>query len=211
MNPLRVLLVDDHALFREGLAALLSSRAGWQVVGQAEDGREAVPLARETQPDLILMDIKMPGMDGLEATRLIKAEMPDIKVVMLTVSEEDEDLFAAIRSGAQGYLLKSLDSIDLFALLEDLATGEAVISPSLAWNILAAMTEEEETPEETLTPREKDVLERVVEGATNKEIAAALGITEHTVKFHLRNVLQKLHLRNRSEVVAYALRQGLVS
>lgn len=210
MNSLRVLLVDDHALFREGLAALLSSREGWQVVGEAADGREAVITARETQPDLILMDIKMPEMDGLEATRLIKAEMPDIKVVMLTVSEEDEDLFAAIKSGAQGYLLKSLDSADLFALLEDLAAGEAVISPSLAWKILAAMTEREE-PEEILTPREKDVLELLVKGATNREIAAALSITEHTVKFHLRNILQKLHLRNRAEVVAYALQRGLVS
>lgn len=210
MQPLRVLLVDDHALFRAGLDTLLSGREGWHVVGEATDGREALARARETQPDLILMDIKMPEMDGLEATRLIKAEMPDTRIVMLTVSEEDEDLFAAIKSGAQGYLLKSLDSGDLFVLLEDLVAGEAVVSPSLAWKILAAMTEQEE-PKEILTPREKEVLELVVKGATNKEIAAALSISEHTVKFHLRNVLQKLHLRNRSEVVAYALRRGLVS
>lgn len=211
---IRVLLVDDHALFRQGLAALFATREGWEVVGEAEDGLQALELVRKTRPDLVLMDIKMPGVDGLAATRAITTEMPETKVVMLTVSEEDEDLFAAIESGAQGYLLKSLEAEDFFGMLESLAAGEAVISPSLAWRILSAMRESgagARSPEESLTPREQQVLEQLVQGATNREIAAALSISEHTVKFHLRNVLQKLHLKNRAQVVAYALRHGLVS
>ena len=216
-KSLRILLVDDHALFRAGIESLLASRGGFQVVGQAQDGRGAVEAARALKPDLILMDLHMPGVDGLQATRAITAEMPGVKVVMLTVSDKDEDLFEAIKSGAHGYLLKNLEPEELFDYLAGVARGEAPISRAMASKILAEFasyaSREKVTPSaeplNDLTAREKEVLKLVAGGATNREIATALTLTENTVKNHLRNILEKLHLENRVQAAAYALRMGL--
>lgn len=216
MDPLRILLVDDHILFRKGVAALLGTRDDIVVVGEAGDGLEALAQAREHVPDLILMDIGMPRCDGLEATREIKREMPHVKIVILTASDGDKDLFEAIKSGAQGYLLKDLEPYQLFDMLERVSQGEAPLSGAIAAKILAEFSQSDggtaadsDTAEE-LTPREIDVLELVAEGKTNKEIASILVISENTVKIHLRNILDKLHLRNRIQAAVYAVRQGLV-
>jgi DNA-binding NarL/FixJ family response regulator len=209
----RVLLADDHSLFRDGIASLLSAR-NYVVVGQAENGAEAVQLAGELYPDLVLMDIRMPGVNGLAATRLIQTAYPEIKIVILTVSEEDEDLFEAIKSGAVGYIQKSLDSEQFFQLLDGVLRGEAGLTPVLAGKILRDYARRPpSSPEpaaEELTPREHEVLDLVAEGATNAEIALQLTISENTVKFHMKNILQKLHASNRAEVVAYALKSGLI-
>ncbi len=215
-EPLRVLLVDDHILFRTGVKAVLTSRAGVEVVAEAGDGLEAVALAREKMPDVILMDITMPRCDGLEATRRIKREMPYVKVFMLTVSEEDGHLFEAIKSGAQGYLIKDLKAHQLLDALEGVARGEAAFSGVIAAKILKEfersdqVTGEKVETVEPLTQRETEVLRLVVEGKSNQEIAESLVISESTVKNHLRNILGKLHLRNRIQAAVYAVRQGLV-
>jgi two-component system nitrate/nitrite response regulator NarL len=216
MEPLRILLVDDHVLFRKGVAALLVARQDMQVVGEAGDGFEAIAQAQETVPDVILMDIHMPECGGLEAVMVIKREMPHVHIIMLTVSDDDRDLFAAIKNGAEGYLLKNLEPYQLFEMLEGVRQGEAPISGAVAAKILQEfrqptqnVAQEPEVSDE-LTPREVKVLEQVVEGATNKEIAEALTITENTVKIHLRNILEKLHLQNRIQAAVYAVRQGLV-
>ncbi|MDR5694607.1 MAG: response regulator transcription factor [Armatimonadota bacterium] len=212
---MRILLADDHPLFRDGIKSLLQAR-GMEVVGEANDGLEALEKTRQLQPDVVLMDIRMPRCSGLEATRLIKAEFPQVKIVILTVSDDDRDLFDAIKSGAQGYLLKNLKAEEFFDLLTSAARGEAVISRELAGKILEefARTHGGQRPrevlEEELTEREKEVLQLVAGGATNKEIATSLGISENTVKFHMKNILDKLHLRNRAEAVAYAARKGLL-
>lgn len=212
MNPLRVLLVDDHPLFRDGIATLLAMKPEMEVVGEAGSGEEAIAKARELRPDLILMDIQMPGMNGLEATRRIKAEMPETRIVMLTVSDDDEDVIEAVRCGAQGYLLKSLDSETFFDLLAGLAHGEAAIPPGLAWRVLQQVGgEAPPAPEaEPLTEREVDVLRLVAEGYSNQQIARALNLSEHTVRFHLRNILGKLHAQSRTEAATRALREGLI-
>lgn len=217
IDKIRVLLVDDHVLFRKGLAGLLRLRPEFEVVGEAGDGQEALERARELQPDLILMDINMPGVNGLEATRLIKAELPEIRLVMLTVSEHEEDLYEAIRSGAQGYLLKNLRPEALFEMLKDAVRGEAPISPGIAAKILQELgrtrgRERDQAASEAspLTVRERQILGLVVDGASNRDIAQQLRITEGTVKNHLHHILEKLHLQNRVQVTAYALRRGLV-
>jgi DNA-binding NarL/FixJ family response regulator len=221
-----ILLVDDHNLFREGLKAILTAH-GLNVVGEAGDGAEAIAAVHELHPDLVLMDLEMPGMGGLEATRLLKAEYPDLSVVILTASEADADLFEAVKSGAQGYLLKRYDPKTIIDLVNDAVRGEPALTPQLAGKILnefarvserapdahAAQPAAEKPGEgliEPLTGRERDVLELLVTGATNSEIARRLVVTENTVKYHLKNILQKLHLHNRSQVVAYALSRGVV-
>ncbi len=212
---MRVLIADDHALFRDGVASLLKA---WrmEVVGQASDGLEALEQGRKLRPDLILMDIKMPRCNGLEATRLIKAELPDTKIVMVTVSDEEEDLFEAIKSGAQGYVLKNMSGEEFGRVLTEIASGEAPLSRGLAAKILAEFARLSREPadkaseKETLSEREREVLQLVAAGSTNKEIAAKLFITDNTVNYHMKNILAKLHLRNRAQAVAYALQSGLV-
>jgi DNA-binding NarL/FixJ family response regulator len=211
---MKVLIVDDHALFRDGVASLLKAW-GMEVAGQASDGLEALERARALQPDLILMDIKMPNCNGLEATRLIKAEMPETKVVMVTVSDEEEDLFEAIKSGAQGYVLKNMPGDEFGRVLTDIANGEAPLSRGLAAKILAEFARMRREPlakasdKEELSEREREVLQLVAGGATNKEIAGTLFISENTVNYHMKNILAKLHLRNRAQAVAYAVQSGL--
>jgi two-component system nitrate/nitrite response regulator NarL len=215
-EPVRILLVDDHVLFRKGVEAVLASRPNVEVVGEAGNGLEAIALAQETMPDLILMDISMPVCNGLEATRRIKVEMPYVKVVMVTVSEDDEDLFEAIKHGAQGYVLKDLKARQLFDVIDAVSEGQACLSGVVAARILQEFQQPTEggAPEpettEPLTTREIQVLRLVVEGRSNREIAQTLVLSESTVKNHLRNILDKLHLRNRIQLAVYAVRRGMV-
>lgn len=211
---IRVLLVDDHALFREGLTSLLSSQPDIVVVGEAEDGLEALVKAQELRPDLILMDVMMPGCGGLEATQLIKQALPDVKIVMLTVHDEDDRLFEAIRSGAVGYVLKSTASESLMPMLRGVMRGEAAIGGAAAARILEEFrrtpprVREENTP--VLTRREKEVLRSVAAGAMDKEIATELSISLSTVKTHIRRILAKLHATSRHQAAAHAVEEGLI-
>jgi two-component system nitrate/nitrite response regulator NarL len=210
MEKIRVLLADDHALFRRGLASLLEHREDVEVVGEASTGEEAVERARELMPDVILMDVRMPGAGGLEATRRLKEEMPYLKILILTVSEDEEDLFAAMKGGAQGYLLKNIDPDELVASIHQVQRGEAPLAPSMAAKILREFSGPSAKPGPALTARERQVLELVARGDANKEIARHLGIAENTVKNHLRNILEKLHLQNRVQAAMYAIREGLI-
>jgi DNA-binding NarL/FixJ family response regulator len=213
----RILLADDHALFRDGVASLLTAW-GHDVVGQASDGAATVALAVALEPDLVLMDVSMPGGGGIEATRQLAASLPGIAIVMLTASEDVDDLFAAIKAGARGYLLKNLEAAELRAMLDAVGRGEAAITPGIAARILAELARVDQAPvaregsrdPDRLTDRELDVLRLVVDGLRNKEIATRLGVSENTVKFHLRNILDKLHAESRAEAVARAVREGLV-
>jgi len=208
-RPLRLVLVDDSVLLRSALASLINTHPDMEVVEQASDGLEGLEKIRQARPDLVLMDIRMPRCDGITCTKLIKQELPTVRVIMLTVSEEEEDLFEAIKNGAEGYLGKDLESAELFQALEKAAAGEVVMSPVIAAKIWKQFREwaraEAQVPSRLpdLTPRELEVLRLVREGAANQEIARALHITVGTVKNHLHNILEKLHLRNRAEAAVY--------
>jgi DNA-binding NarL/FixJ family response regulator len=214
--PMRLLVADDHPLFRDGLRSLLEAR-GIDVVGEASNGREAVQQVERLHPDVVLMDLSMPEMGGLAATRLLSAEHPQTRVVILTASEDDADLFEAIKSGAQGYLFKNLNSDEFFRLLEGVARGEPALTPGLARKLLgefgrepAASRDSTEIGGQALTEREREVLDLLVQGVTsNRELAEHLVVSENTVKYHLRNILDKLHVQNRAQVVAYAMRHGM--
>ena len=210
----RILLVDDHILFREGLAGLLHSQGDLQVVGQAGDGLEALSLARDLRPDLIVMDIKMPVCDGLEATRLIRSALPDSRILILTVHDEDEKLFEAVKAGASGYLLKDISSAEFLDGVRGALAGEAALPPRLASRLLqefsrlSAQAEARLTaPWVDLTPRELEVLNLLATGATDKQIAARLSLSPYTVKSHVRSILSKLHAVNRRDAVRLASRQ----
>jgi len=210
---IRVLLVDDHPLYLEGLRNLLASR-GFQVVAQAHDGMEAIERARALHPDLILMDVQMPRMNGVEATRRIKVEQPEIKIVMLTMAAESEILFDALKGGASGYLLKSLDGEKFFSLLSDVMRGEVILSPTLANQVLAQFTQQSpQLPDQqdTLTHRQQEVLTMVAQGKSNKEIATVLTISRGTVKYHVSQILERLHLRSRHQMAQYALEHEMLS
>ncbi len=210
MERIRVLVVDDHTLFRRGVSTLLSGRDDMEVVGEAANGQEALERARDLMPDVILMDIKMPETDGLTATKQIKTEMPYVRIMMLTVSETDEDLFEAVKAGAQGYLLKNVDPAYLIACVQQVQRGEVPLAPTMAAKILRELTAPTDLPPPVLTGREREVLELLAAGKANKEIAVSLKISENTVKNHLRNILEKLHLQNRVQAALYAVRMGLV-
>ena len=209
---MRILIADDHSLFRDGLRSLLASQ-GHEIVAEARNGREAIALAHEKSPEMVLMDISMPEVDGLTATRQLTSELPDVKVVILTASEDDATLFDAIKAGAHGYLLKNLEADDFFALLDRASRGEPALTPTLARRLLqefAKPVEKEKSEEEELTPREREVLELMVEGVTsNRKLAKRLNLSENTVKFHVRNILDKLRLHDRAQVVGYALRKKI--
>lgn len=216
MKKVRVLLADDHSLFREGLAGIIASQPDLEVIGEANDGLEAFVKAQELKPDLILMDVQMPGMDGLEATRQIKEVLPDTTIVMLTVRDDDEKLFEALKNGAQGYLLKEIRSQEMLAMLRGALQGDAAISPALAGRVLAEFRRlsnygfVEKEDDSGLTEREQQVLARVSQGATDKEIAEALTISLNTVKTHIRNILAKLQVNTRREAARVAKNKGLV-
>ena len=214
---MRILLVDDHALFCEALQNLLTLH-GYEVVGTAGDGLEALEEARRLHPDLILMDIEMPGCDGLAATRLINAEMHDTKIVMLTVAQQDEDLFESLKSGASGYVLKSSRASELLSHLDQLAAGHAALSPGLADKILeefARMGRQLESNSEQvertadLTARQRQILALIVQGMTYEEMGKTLCLSERTIRYHMEEIIHRLHLENRSQVIAYAARMGL--
>jgi DNA-binding NarL/FixJ family response regulator len=214
---MKTLLVDDHPLFLEGLKSLLSMR-GIEVVGMARDGMEALEQARALHPEMILMDIGMPGVNGLVATRLIKAELPDIKIVMLTMSGEDENIFEAIRSGACGYLLKTEDTDEFFTLLAGLARGEVPLAPGVASRILEEFARQGisgksndslEAKTESLSPRQVQVLTLVAQGMTYKEVGAKLCLAERTIKYHIGEIIERLHLENRSQLIGFARSIGL--
>lgn len=215
MQKIRVIIADDHNLFRRGLQRILADYDDIDVVGEAADGEEAVALVRKMQPDVVLMDVAMPGLSGPEATRRIRAAQPDIRIIMLTVSDRDEDLFASIKAGARGYLLKNAQTTELTEAIRRVHAGEAIIAPTMAVRLLEEFSHlAREAPQQLqtdeLTDREIDVLRLVAQGLANKEIADRLDLSEHTVKTHLRNILDKLHLRSRAHAAAYAVQAGLV-
>ena len=212
-----VLLADDHVLFREGLRGLIQHWDDFEVIGEASNGMEAVEMCEEHTPDLVLMDITMPELNGLEATRQIKESYPSTHIVILTVSEEEEDLFGAIKNGAQGYVLKNMPARRLHDMLRGVMQGEAPLSGSIASKVLNEFSQQQEgggksSDEfvEPLTDREKEVLCYVAEGLSNKEIAERMYLGEGTVKKYLGNVLGKLQLNNRVQAAVYATQQGLL-
>ena len=213
---MRVLLADDHRLLVEGLTNLLNAH-GIEVLGAANDGIEAQSLARDLRPDLILMDLRMPNCDGLTATRLIKAELPEIKIVILTTSAEDQDLFEAVKSGAHGYLLKNMGGEDFIEALRGLQDGYPPFSPGLAEKILAEFSRQSTPPVgaagagevSPLTERQRDVLALVARGFSYKEAGDSLGLSARTIKYHMREIVEALHLENRAQALAYAARMGL--
>lgn len=216
MNLIRVLLVDDHALFRKGLAGLLEKKKDFKVVGEAQDGAEAVEKAQQLKPDVVLMDISMPGMDGIAATQKIRRDVPSSKIVMLTILEEDKKLFDAIKAGAHGYLIKNVSPHTLFETLRGVVHGEAAISRVTAGKILSEFAVRahegfKASDEEQLGAREREVLQLLSKGLTNKEIGSALNIAENTVKNHIKSILEKLHLANRVQAATYALERKLVA
>lgn len=210
MHPVRLLLVDDHALFREGLISLLSYQDDFSVAGEAEDAESALVQARALVPDIVLMDVELPGEDGVMATRRLTRELPAVTVVMLTVRDDTETLFEAIKAGALGYLIKNARSREMLEQLRSLARGETAISRRMAARILDEIRGQGESygPEEAPTARELEVLELVVARLTNAEIAARLAVSEHTVKNHMKSILSKLHLHDRHQAAAYGVARG---
>jgi len=211
---IKILLADDHFLFREGLARILNDAPDMRVVATVGTGEDALVRAGEFKPDVILMDVNMPGIGGVEATRRLRELHPQIQVLMLTVSEKETDLFGAVRAGARGYLLKNSGGAELVDAIQRICAGEAIIVPSMAAKLLnefaaTAPKPENLTPGDDLTDRERQVLELVARGMSNKEIANQLALSPHTVKAHLRTILDKLHLRSRSQAAAWAARRGI--
>jgi DNA-binding NarL/FixJ family response regulator len=216
-QALRILIVDDHALFRRGLQMVLKQEPDIDVVGEAGDGHEAVEKAQELMPDVILMDVRMPRRSGIEATQQIKDLLPHVKILMLTISDEEADLYDAIKAGASGYLLKEISIDEVADAIRSVWAGQSRISPSMAAKLLtefAAMSkraeERQQLPAPRLTDREMEVLKLVAQGLNNRDIAKELFISENTVKNHIRNILEKLHLHSRMEAVVYAVREKLL-
>ena len=216
-QKLRVLLVDDHALFRRGLQMVLKQEPDIEVVGEAADGQEAVQKASELMPDVVLMDVKMPRRSGIEATEQLRELLPHVKILMLTISDEEADLYDVITAGASGYLLKEISIDEVADAVRSVWAGQSRISPSMASKLLtefAAMSrraeERQQFPAPRLTDREMDVLKLVAKGLNNRDISKELFISENTVKNHIRNILEKLHLHSRMEAVVYAVREKLL-
>jgi DNA-binding NarL/FixJ family response regulator len=215
-SPLvRVLVVDDHALFRHGLLQVLHTAPDIEVVAEASDASSAIDLAAEWLPDLVLMDVRMPGMNGIEAARRIRAAQPAVRILMLTESEEEDDLYGAVRAGATGYLLKEVAIDEIADAIRAVASGQALVSPMMTTKLLSEFNAlsrrvEEEYDGRRLTRRELEVLRLIARGLSNKDIAAELVIAENTVRNHVRNILEKLEVRSRVEAAMYAVREKLV-
>jgi two-component system, NarL family, nitrate/nitrite response regulator NarL len=215
LTPVRILVVDDHTLFRRGVIALLGGDARFQVVAEAADATEAQQRAAETQPDVILLDNHMPGVSGVGALAGLRALAPQARVLMLTVSEDEHDLAAALRAGARGYLLKTMDSEMLASAIHRTMAGESVVSPEMTSKLVNAFQAGQQTvspppppavdpdPIHSLSPREREILELIAKGASNKEVARALGIAEATVKIHVQHILRKLNLASRVQAAVY--------
>ena len=217
MNKIRVLIADDHRVVREGLGAILKTKSDMDVVGEATNGIEAVQAARGLRPDVILMDISMPQMDGVEATRLIKKERPQIGIVALTMHDDDPTIFELIRAGVNGYLLKDSDSVDIVKAIRSIYKGESMIHPYIAKKVLRELSQKEERKKEEaaggahrLSAREIDVLQRVATGKTNKEIAGDLTLSEKTIKNHVRNIFHKMQVFDRTEAAIKGIREGII-
>ena len=216
-EPIRVLVVDDHALFRRGLEMVLEQEPDIEVVGEASDGAEAVERATETTPDVVLMDVRMPRRGGIDACTAIKDAVPSTKIIMLTISDEEADLYDAIKAGAMGYLLKEISIEEVASAIRAVHGGQSLITPSMASKLLnefASMIkrtdERQQVPTPRLTDREMEVLRLVAKGLNNRDIAKQLYISENTVKNHIRNILEKLQLHSRMEAVVYAVREKLL-
>lgn len=212
-SPIRLLIVDDHVFFRRGLRQVCEIEGGFKVVGEAADGREAVNLVQQLQPDVVLLDINMPVLDGIQATQLITADYPTTRVIVLTIERQDQYVFKAIKAGACGYLIKDVDETTLINAIRAVQRGESLIDPYLATQVMAEFRRlsqivAENEAVEQLTPGEFDVLRLVAEGLNNQAIATRLIISERTVTNRLSQIYQKLHLNNRTEAALYALRQG---
>jgi len=217
LDPIRVLIVDDHALFRRGLQMVLEQEPDIEVVGEAGDGAEAVGKAADALPDIVLMDVRMPRRGGIDACTAIKDAVPSARIIMLTISDEEADLYDAIKAGAMGYLLKEISIDEVAVAIRAVRSGQSLISPAMASKLLtefAAMIkragERQQVPSPRLTDREMDVLKLVAKGLNNRDIAKALFISENTVKNHIRNILEKLQLHSRMEAVVYAVREKLL-
>ena len=217
VDPIRVLVVDDHALFRRGLQMVLGAESDVEVIGEASDGAEALKVAAETLPDVVLMDVRMPRRGGIDATTAIKDAVPSAKIIMLTISDEEADLYDAIKAGAMGYLLKEISIDEVATAVRSVHNGQSLISPSMASKLLnefATMVrkddERQQVPTPRLTDREMEVLKLVAKGLNNRDIAKKLFISENTVKNHIRNILEKLQLHSRMEAVVYAVREKLL-
>ncbi len=211
-SAIKILIVDDHPLIRRGLSAVIEDADGMTVVGEAMDGLQAIKRARDLSPDVVLMDILMPTMNGVEATAVLLRNHPWMKVMMLTISDKEEDLYSAIKAGASGYLLKNVRPVELVDALRQVVQGGAIITPNLAPRLLDDLLEDRAdsaSPSSTaLTHRERDVLELVSAGLSNREIAAKLFVSENTIKTHLRNVMDKYHFKNRAQAAAYIARSA---
>ena len=212
MEPIKILIADDHPVVREGLSAMLRKEQDIQVVGEAENGAEAIDKARELRPDIILMDLRMPEVDGVEAMRQISALNPDIKFIVLTTYDNDEYIFKGIEAGARAYLLKDAPREDLFKAIRAVHKGESLIQPAIAGKVLDRFAELSRQAQgvEALSEREVEVLKLVAKGAANKEIAAELAITESTVKTHIQTIFQKLGVSDRTEAVTEAIKKGII-
>lgn len=218
MKPIRVLIVDDHTLFRSGIKLLLQRQKEFEVVGEAGDGLEGVKRAKSLKPDVVLLDLHMPGISGREAVSLIAEEAPETRVVMLTVSEDAEDLIDCLRAGAAGYLLKNIETDYLVNAIQGAVRGESIISPLMTGKLVQGLRTQPrtETPSqqaegelEKLTPREKEIITLLAKGASNKEMARVLNVAESTVKIHVQSILKKLNLTSRVQAAVYAVEHGL--
>jgi two-component system nitrate/nitrite response regulator NarL len=215
-NPIRLLLADDHTLFRQLLRGALADQPRFAIVGEAQDSAEAIRQAHSLKPDIVLMDLHMPGGGGVDATRVLRTELPDVQVVVVTASEDEDDLIAALRAGARGYFLKSASLEQLIQSLETIATGQAALTPEVTTKLLSHLSKDEPStsgsrPGATaaLNERELEILRLVAEGASNRLIANQLYLSENTVRTYLAHVLEKLGLENRVQAAAYALRNGI--